>query len=283
VLPLVERTAKALSGWLAPAWGEALELKADLDRFEALSGEREALWARLEAASSLTVDEKRAAIGYGPLEVEDNTGVAPEIGARVALKYSPEQPRVPAGNADGGQWTSGGGGGDGRVLSDAVEPGLAPWDEVSQASGFGARRYPVNLRQQDAELGGHTIRDHVGKSDEYLLDQVRSRTSYGPIYTYGQQREGTFLSEESANDLVNRSLERNSAMVDIVAAGDMPEAILDTRFGYVTGKEAYRPDADAAPYIRDTYAVRVVIRHDARSTNGFKVLTAFPINEKQKP
>jgi hypothetical protein len=37
--------------------------------------------------------------------VEDNTGVAPEIGARVALKYFPDQPRVPAGNSDGGQWT----------------------------------------------------------------------------------------------------------------------------------------------------------------------------------
>ena len=107
VLPLVDRTAKALSGWLAPAWGEGLVLKADLDQVEALSPEREALWARLEAASFLTVDEKRAAVGYGPLQAEGGDGVVPEIGARVALKYSPEQPRVPAGNADGGQWTSG--------------------------------------------------------------------------------------------------------------------------------------------------------------------------------
>ena len=110
VLPLVDRTAKALSGWLAPAWGEGLVLKADLDQVEALSPEREALWARLEAASFLTVDEKRAAVGYGPLQAEGGDGVVPEIGARVALKYSPEQPRLPAGNSDGGQWTSGGGG-----------------------------------------------------------------------------------------------------------------------------------------------------------------------------
>src|ERR1041384_2070316 len=32
-------------------------------------------------------------------------------------KYSPDQPRVPAGNSDGGQWTSGGGSGAGRVES----------------------------------------------------------------------------------------------------------------------------------------------------------------------
>lgn len=37
--------------------------------------------------------------------------------------FNPNQPRAPAGNADGGQWTSEGGGGlnDSRVISDAVD------------------------------------------------------------------------------------------------------------------------------------------------------------------
>ncbi|MFO1169351.1 MAG: phage portal protein [Hyphomicrobiaceae bacterium] len=65
VLPLVQRTAKALSAWLSPVYGGALELKPDLDQIEALSVEREALWSRVETASFLTVDEKRAAVGYG--------------------------------------------------------------------------------------------------------------------------------------------------------------------------------------------------------------------------
>ena len=65
VLPLVSRTAKALSAWLGPSYGGSLELRPDLDSVEALSSEREALWARVEAASFLTVDEKRAAVGYG--------------------------------------------------------------------------------------------------------------------------------------------------------------------------------------------------------------------------
>jgi phage portal protein BeeE len=42
VLPLVDRTTKALSSWLAPVWGERLELRPDLDRVEALSPAREA-------------------------------------------------------------------------------------------------------------------------------------------------------------------------------------------------------------------------------------------------
>ena len=68
VLPLVNRTAKALSMWLAPAYAgvEGLELRPDLDAIEALSTEREALWSRLNAATFLTADEKRAAVGYGP-------------------------------------------------------------------------------------------------------------------------------------------------------------------------------------------------------------------------
>jgi HK97 family phage portal protein len=84
VLPLVNRTARALSSWLAPvprgrqdssfAPGDsasrsrppgALELRPDLDQIEALASERDALWKRLEAASFLTDDEKRAAAGYG--------------------------------------------------------------------------------------------------------------------------------------------------------------------------------------------------------------------------
>jgi len=72
VLPLVNRTARALSSWLSPAFEARsalgadikLELKPDLDQVEALAPERDALWKRLEAASFLTSDEKRAAAGY---------------------------------------------------------------------------------------------------------------------------------------------------------------------------------------------------------------------------
>ncbi len=64
VLPLTERTAEALSHWLAPAFG-GVRLVPDLDRIEALSTERAALWARVGAATFLTEDEKREAVGYG--------------------------------------------------------------------------------------------------------------------------------------------------------------------------------------------------------------------------
>jgi HK97 family phage portal protein len=69
VLPLATRTAKALTGWLGPQFGERLDLRPALDRVDALSGDRAALWDRMQRADFLSVDEKRAAVGYGPLGV----------------------------------------------------------------------------------------------------------------------------------------------------------------------------------------------------------------------
>ncbi len=80
VLPLVTRTAKAISTWLSPAYSAALELRPDLDAVEALSSEREALWTRIDKATFLTPNEKRAAVGYGPLQTEDGD---------VARKFNP--------------------------------------------------------------------------------------------------------------------------------------------------------------------------------------------------
>lgn len=76
VIPLVDRTAAAIVSWLCGAFvpvantapnGNPLRLVPDLDQVPALSSEREALWRQLESASFLTADEKRAAVGYGPL------------------------------------------------------------------------------------------------------------------------------------------------------------------------------------------------------------------------
>lgn len=66
VLPMARRIGEGLANWLAPAFGEAaLDLVPDLDAIEALSDEREALWARVGAAGFLSDEEKRAAVGYG--------------------------------------------------------------------------------------------------------------------------------------------------------------------------------------------------------------------------
>lgn len=71
ILPLINRTAQDLSQWLAPAFGAKLELGYDADQIEALHDERCALWQRIAAADFLTINEKRAAIGYGHVSDPD--------------------------------------------------------------------------------------------------------------------------------------------------------------------------------------------------------------------
>jgi HK97 family phage portal protein len=83
VLPLVNRTAQAIGNWLSPVWGERLRLSFDADAIEALSVEREALWARVAAADFLTRDEKREAVGYGAV------GPAVETAAELAGEGGP--------------------------------------------------------------------------------------------------------------------------------------------------------------------------------------------------
>ena len=62
VVPLAERAARALTGWLGAKFPGA-KVALDLDAVPALFAERDALWARLEAASFLTPQERRRLAG----------------------------------------------------------------------------------------------------------------------------------------------------------------------------------------------------------------------------
>jgi hypothetical protein len=65
------RIGCALTHWLAPVFGEGLLLSADIDKIEALSADRTALWERVSKAPFLSVNEKRLAAGYGPIDGKD--------------------------------------------------------------------------------------------------------------------------------------------------------------------------------------------------------------------
>ncbi len=71
VLPLATRIGAALSQWLSQAYGANLRLAIDFDRIEALSPDRVALWKRVSEAEFLTLNEKRIAVGYAPVEGGD--------------------------------------------------------------------------------------------------------------------------------------------------------------------------------------------------------------------
>ncbi|MEM0899588.1 MAG: phage portal protein [Pseudomonadota bacterium] len=67
VLPLAKRLADAFANWLSPHFSTDLKFSCNLDEVPGLAAEREALWKRVEAASFLTEDEKRVAVGFPPL------------------------------------------------------------------------------------------------------------------------------------------------------------------------------------------------------------------------
>ena len=64
ILPLVQRTVRALEDWFSGVTDEPVKLKADLDAVPALGPEREALWRRLNDAGFLSEDEKREIAGF---------------------------------------------------------------------------------------------------------------------------------------------------------------------------------------------------------------------------
>ena len=185
----------------------------------------------------------------------------------LARKYRPDQPRVPRGEDGAGRFADeggGGGGGSGRVR-------LAQGDRL--------QGYAVDLREEEAR-GGHTIREHVAKSENYLLNRVRewqvSATRKGDLAE--GLAAGSFTSLDSATRLVNSTLAQNRTIVDQVASGALPATRVDAQFGSETGYQAYAPTERAQPYMRKTFGVGVVIRHDRRSERGFGIISAFPRN-----
>ena len=134
VIPLATRSARSLGDWLSPAYtATKLTLKLDLDAVEALSPEREALWARLDKSTFLTDAEKRQAAGYDPIPPP---------------KYDPGQPRVPGGSPNSGQWTKpGAGGGDGG----SPDPFATPDGSPAAGTGFDGNEVTLTISPTDAQ------------------------------------------------------------------------------------------------------------------------------------
>jgi hypothetical protein len=182
-----------------------------------------------------------------------------EVYPALQRKFNPDQPRVPAGNPDGGQWTDGGG----RLEQIQYQPDKPPIDLL-----------------EERNLGGHAIERHVGRSDASLLKAVNDAASYARRNGWAAGlKESSFPSLEAANKLVNSTIARNPDKVDKVVNGLSAKEDLDAVFGSPTGSEAYAATERSQPYIRETYGVRVVIVRDQRSEKGDRVETAFPRNE----
>ena len=98
---------------------------------------------------------------------------------RIALQhshYNPNQPRVPAGHPDGGQWTRVGGGAgenDPRVVSDATPDDL--WKPGARYAS-GPRRGSVPVR-----IGGRWIEIEGGQANRLLEAQARAQDAIARV------------------------------------------------------------------------------------------------------
>lgn len=71
IIPFLEFLVAELNLWLCPQFSQNLTLGYDTDEIPALSQRREAVWNKIQGADFLTMNEKRQAIGYGPIEGGD--------------------------------------------------------------------------------------------------------------------------------------------------------------------------------------------------------------------
>lgn len=69
--------------------------------------------------------------------------------------------------------------------------------------------------------GGHAIREHVGKTDAELVGRLEQERWDLWVIEFGRRRAGSFLSQQEANEYVNKTLDANRAVVDEVASGRM--------------------------------------------------------------
>jgi hypothetical protein len=220
-------------------------------------------------------------------------------------KYSPSQPRVPAGNPRGGQWTDRNGGqstvagptSDAGQSQDAdlTQPmgnvelgdvsGSSELDDLFQikpdaprVGGVQLAGEPVDLLEQE-QRGGHTIGEHAAMTYDYLKSRAREearRTLERGDYFDGFSA-GSFTSVQSANRLVNSTISDNQDKIDQVMRDGEPFVLISKSFKSPTGYEAYLARAHAEPVIRDTFGVEVLIRSDPGSARGWRVHTAYPV------
>jgi DNase/tRNase domain of colicin-like bacteriocin/Phage portal protein len=139
LIPLVQRSVAAMSEWLTPGFGRNLELRPDIDSLDALAPDRDAQWARLQATTFLTDDEKRSVVGYGPKPQD------------LAHKYNPNHHPV------NGQFTSGPD--DGNVIQTGGSkkpPSMGPTTPAPKPPSMGqpSTPNPNNVKIRNKDLAG---------------------------------------------------------------------------------------------------------------------------------
>ncbi len=145
-----------------------------------------------------------------------------------------------------------------------------------------SRGYPRQDLLQHEAKGGHTIADHVGKSEGFLIESVSIPKARALFYSVYRWRHGSFPSVEAAEKLTNSNLSQNAEIVNAVATGQLAEAFVTSTFASVTGIEALRLSrrASSPVQLRTTMGVGTFIQHAPDMPNGFIIITSYPRSDQ---
>lgn len=113
--------------------------------------------------------------------------------------FNPNQPRVPAGNPDGGQWTSDGGGGGGRndprVVSDAM-----PGNEWKPGAQYVQSRFAREIGP--VRIGGRLVQPTPAQAVRLTVAQSRARSTIARVRELDPNWKPTPSTYESVEGLI---------------------------------------------------------------------------------
>jgi hypothetical protein len=147
---------------------------------------------------------------------------------RLSRKYSPDQPRVPAGSTEGGQWTSGGAESPSRTREESSKPiRLADASDVLSSRVMSdASPDPIRPGAQYAQVAVERV-DRTGNpqidqtTDKLMQALARAHDSVGegagPVY--GIMVHGAFGRDVKGQNLPGISVEQSFSLGDVAKYG----------------------------------------------------------------
>lgn len=117
---------------------------------------------------------------------------------------------------------------------------------------------------EDEEAGGHTLKKHVGRSDQQLRERLRRERNISAASTY--------TDRDTAERAVGMALQQSQAKVDrwLNHEGGHPNLVIDYDSPQLIGRTMHRGDDQSQPC---SHAL-VVLKWDGDST--YHVLTTYP-------
>jgi len=135
----------------------------------------------------------------------------------LARKYNPDQPRVPAGNTGGGQWTSGGGGSEPALtgtdflgdLGNAFSTALSFGDVVADTSGEESWAFYQDATRPDGSLAERSVVNRDGSTihSEFVEPDRRSDWDERHTVTLPEGSKTTFETSDRTQTIRDGGLE----------------------------------------------------------------------------